>query len=56
MAAGGGPRDITGVGDTRNNSVIGGQATRVGNEILGMSGDVTCIVCRLNVIPAKVKK
>ena len=40
MKAGGKPKEVSGTGNRRNNSIIGGQANRIAKDILQM-GDKT---------------
>ena len=53
MRAGGRPTDVTGLGDRRTNSIIGGQATRVSEDILKMPNNTTKIVPKITVLPPK---
>jgi len=53
MRAGGRPTDVTGLGDRRTNSIIGGQATRVSEDILKMPNNTTKIVPKITILPAK---
>ena len=55
MRTGGDPKDVTNVGSRRNNSIIGGQANRIANDILNMSDKTTKISGILNVIEPKKK-
>ncbi len=55
MAAGGGATDIVGLGLLRNNSILGGQANRIADEILAMSAQVTRIEGRLVIKAAPAK-
>lgn len=49
LISGGLPKDVSGTGNRRNNSIIGGQANRIANDILNMSDDTTKIVGKLTV-------
>ena len=49
MTTGGLPTDVDGTGNSRNNSIIGGQANRIANDILNMSDDTTIIQGILNI-------
>ncbi len=40
MKVGGKPTDIYGIGDSRVNSIIGGQANRLAKDILAMPEDI----------------
>ena len=53
MRTGGYPKDVTNVGSRRNNSIIGGQANRIANDILNMSDKTTKISGTLKVIEPK---
>ena len=55
MGTGGGPTDIVGRGLLRNNSIVGGQANRIADEILAMPDEVTRIEGQLVVKPVKVR-
>lgn len=44
MRTGGKPTDVTGLGDSRNNSIVGGQADRIAKEILNMDDNTTEII------------
>jgi RHS repeat-associated protein len=55
MAVGGGPGDVVGKGLLRNNSILGGQANRIADEILKLPSTVNRIEWELAVKPARVK-
>jgi RHS repeat-associated protein len=47
MRTGGAPTDVFGIGGARENSIIGGQADRIANDILAMPANTTRISSRL---------
>jgi len=49
----GGKLDATDIGNTRENSILGGNSKRVGDEILELPDSTTCIKCDLEILPAK---
>ena len=53
MKTGGAPTDVLGIGDRRNNSIIGGQADQIAREILNMGDNVTKIIGKLTLIGGK---
>lgn len=53
MRTGGGPKDVTGTGDKRVNSIIGGQASRLADDILEMPDSTTRIDPKITIIPSK---
>ncbi len=53
MRTGGGPKDVFGTGDKRINSIIGGQANRLAEEILNMPDSTTRIEIKITVTPSK---
>jgi hypothetical protein len=53
MRTGGGPKDVFGTGDKRINSVLGGQANRLAEDILNMPDSTTRIEPKITVIPSK---
>ncbi len=53
MRTGGGPKDVTGTGDSRVNSIIGGQARTLADEILKMPDSTTRIDPKITIIPSK---
>jgi hypothetical protein len=55
MSKGGSPTDVSGKGLLRNNSIIGGQANRLADEILAMPSGTTRIEWELVLKQARVK-
>jgi hypothetical protein len=53
MRTGGLPTDVTRTGNKRINSILGGQANRLKEEILAMPDDVTMIKWNLNITEAQ---
>ncbi|MNV35921.1 hypothetical protein D3C71_1273820 [compost metagenome] len=51
MATGGLPSDIIGQGSSRNNSILGGNANRIGNEILLLPPTTQSIFLEWKFIP-----
>jgi len=56
MATGALPKEITGQGDQRVNSILGGQARRRAKDILAMPDDTTCIECKIEIKHRNGKK
>lgn len=48
MRVGGGPRDIIGIGGRRENSILGGQAGKIAQQILELPDNVTRITAKFN--------
>jgi hypothetical protein len=53
MKTGGHPTDVSGTGDGRVNSIIGGQAGRVAGDLLKMPDNTTRINAKITILEPK---